>query len=175
MIASNIAGEYKSDATGVTDSESNAATGAVAGGLVGGAAGVALSMVALAIPGIGPIVAAGPLLAGLTGAGAGAVAGGVIGALTDEGIPKEHATHYAGPCAGARARHRLRRRRAGGSRGEILRAQGGIDTRAGIRWRDNGWTGWDGSRAPTGRGSGDRAPPLRDTPIRFGPPADVGP
>jgi uncharacterized membrane protein len=182
VIASDIAGEYKSDATAVTDSESNAATGAVAGGLVGGAAGVALSTVALAIPGIGPIVAAGPLLAGLTGAGAGAVAGGVIGALTDEGIPQEHATYYAEAVrrGGALVTARVDDVRADRA-AEILRAQGGIDIEErASRWRDNGWTGWDGSARPytveeaqnERRLYGMHADPLSGLPLTLDPEGD---
>jgi stress response protein YsnF len=49
----------------------------------------------LAIPGIGPIVAAGPLVAALTGAGVGAATGGIVGALIGLGIPEEHAHRYA--------------------------------------------------------------------------------
>jgi hypothetical protein len=150
VVASTLAGEFAPDALPGGDTNSNTATGAVTGGLVGGAAGVALSMAALAIPGVGPIVAAGPLLAGLTGAGAGAVAGGVIGALTDEGVPEEHATYYAEAVrrGGALVTVRVDDVRADRA-AEILRANGGIDIEErASRWRDNGWTGWDGSARP---------------------------
>jgi hypothetical protein len=60
---------------GRVDDASNAAAGAVTGGVVGGAAGLAASLMGLAIPGIGPIIAAGPIVSLLTGAGVGAVAG----------------------------------------------------------------------------------------------------
>ena len=55
------------------DKVSGTATGIVAGGALGGAAGLAASLMGLAIPGIGPILAAGPIAAALAGAGAGAV------------------------------------------------------------------------------------------------------
>jgi uncharacterized membrane protein len=72
-----------------------AATGAGVGAVLGGIAGFLVSIGALAIPGIGPIVAAGPILATLTGAGMGAAAGGVVGALVGLGIPEEDAGYYA--------------------------------------------------------------------------------
>jgi len=68
-----------------------AAEGAVIGGLTGLAAGLAL----LLIPGVGPIAAAGPLAAALSGAGLGAAGGGVIGALSRLGVPKEESAYYA--------------------------------------------------------------------------------
>ena len=71
-----------------------AGTGAVIGGVTGGVAGLIASLAGLAIPGIGPVLAAGPLVAALTGAGVGAVAGGLIGALTSAGVPEEHARYY---------------------------------------------------------------------------------
>ena len=71
-----------------------AGTGAVVGGVTGGVAGLIASLAGLAIPGIGPVLAAGPLVAALTGAGVGAVAGGLIGALTSAGVPEEHARYY---------------------------------------------------------------------------------
>src|SRR5688572_21568051 len=61
------------------DDTAGAAVGATTGAVLGGAAGLVVSM----IPGIGPVLAAGPLIAALVGAGAGAVAGGIIGALVD--------------------------------------------------------------------------------------------
>jgi uncharacterized protein (TIGR02271 family) len=71
-----------------------AGTGAMIGGVTGGMAGLIASLAGLAIPGIGPVIAAGPIVAALTGAGVGAVAGGLIGALTTAGVPEEHARYY---------------------------------------------------------------------------------
>src|SRR5271169_3499653 len=61
-----------------------ASSGAVVGGVLGWLAGIGL----LAIPGIGPLLAAGPILAALAGVGAGGVAGGIVGALVGFGIPE---------------------------------------------------------------------------------------
>jgi uncharacterized membrane protein len=69
--------------------------GAGIGATIGGIGGLLVGLGALAIPGIGPVVAAGPLLASLTGAGVGAVAGGIVGALVDLGIPDEEANLYS--------------------------------------------------------------------------------
>jgi len=77
------------------DKASGAATGIVAGGALGGVAGLAASLMGLAIPGIGPILAAGPVAAALAGAGAGAVAGGLIGGLADLGVSDTHAEYCA--------------------------------------------------------------------------------
>jgi uncharacterized protein (TIGR02271 family) len=77
------------------DTASGALAGAGTGAAIGGVAGLALALAPLAIPGIGPIVAAGPIAAALTGAGIGAVAGGLIGGLTRLGVPEEEAHYYA--------------------------------------------------------------------------------
>lgn len=74
---------------------SGALTGAGTGAAIGGIAGLALSLAPLAIPGIGPILAAGPIAAALAGAGLGAVTGGLIGGLTQLGVPEEEAHYYA--------------------------------------------------------------------------------
>jgi hypothetical protein len=71
-----------------------AATGAGAGGAIGAALGWLAGIGSLAIPGIGPFVAAGPILATLGGAAVGAAAGGVTGALVGLGIPENKAQHY---------------------------------------------------------------------------------
>lgn len=77
-----------------THAEEGAATGALTGGVLGGLGGVLAGIGALAIPGIGPIVAAGPIVAGLTGAAAGAGVGGLAGALIGMGIPEDDAREY---------------------------------------------------------------------------------
>ena len=69
-----------------------AASGAVAGGVLGWLAGIGL----LAIPGIGPFIAAGPIVAALAGAGALGTVGGIVGALVGMGIPEYEAKRYEG-------------------------------------------------------------------------------
>jgi hypothetical protein len=80
--------------SGDTD-ESNAGEGAGIGGTVGGAAGLLAGLGMIAIPGIGPVVAAGWLAATAAGAAAGAVTGGVIGAMTSAGVDERDAHVYA--------------------------------------------------------------------------------
>ena len=69
--------------------------GAKTGSVVGGLTGFLIGMGFLAIPGVGPLLAAGPILSTLAGAGLGAAAGGLLGALTNAGVPKEHAELYS--------------------------------------------------------------------------------
>lgn len=82
------------DATREFAEGADTAAGAGSGAAFGGATGLALGLAALAIPGVGPIVAAGPLATALTGAGIGAAAGGLIGGLTHMGVDKEDAFFY---------------------------------------------------------------------------------
>ncbi len=70
--------------------------GVTAGGAIGGALGVLAGLGALAIPGIGPLIAAGPLVAGLAGLGVGGAVGGLVGALVGMGIPEYEAKRYEG-------------------------------------------------------------------------------
>ncbi|WP_312650222.1 general stress protein [Proteiniclasticum sp.] len=73
---------------------SGAAAGAVTGGTIGGLGGLLLGLGALAIPGVGPIIAAGPIAAAVTGALAGGALGGLAGALIDYGVPEVDAKEY---------------------------------------------------------------------------------
>ncbi|MFC2949873.1 low temperature-induced protein [Virgibacillus sediminis] len=73
-----------------------AGIGAASGGVLGGLGGLVAGLGMLAIPGIGQIAAAGPLVSALTGAGVGAGGGGIVGALVGAGIPEEHAKQYEG-------------------------------------------------------------------------------
>jgi hypothetical protein len=70
--------------------------GATTGGVIGGALGVLVGMGALAIPGVGPLIAAGPIVAGLAGLGVGGAVGGLVGALIGMGIPEYEAKRYEG-------------------------------------------------------------------------------
>ncbi len=80
--------------TGLEDVTEGMAAGAGVGAVLGGAAGLLVGLGALAIPGVGPIVAAGPIAAALGGAGLGAATGGIAGALVDLGIPDKDAELY---------------------------------------------------------------------------------
>lgn len=79
-----------------TKASEAALAGAGAGGALGGTLGLLASIGMLAVPGLGPFVAAGPLIAALGGAAAGAAVGGVAGALIGLGIPEATARHYEG-------------------------------------------------------------------------------
>lgn len=71
-------------------------TGVAAGGTVGGALGLLAGIGALAIPGMGPFIAAGPIMGALAGLGVGGAVGGIIGALVGMGIPEYEAKRYEG-------------------------------------------------------------------------------
>jgi uncharacterized membrane protein len=77
-----------------TKAPEGATTGATAGGVTGGVLGLLAGIGALAIPGVGPFIAAGPIMAALSGAAIGAGTGGVVGALVGMGIPEIEAKRY---------------------------------------------------------------------------------
>jgi hypothetical protein len=79
-----------------TKAPEGAATGVLAGGVIGGALGLLAHIGVLAIPGFGPLVAVGPIIAALTGIGSGTLMGGIIGALVGAGIPEYEAKRYEG-------------------------------------------------------------------------------
>ena len=79
-----------------TKAPEGAVTGAGTGGALGGALGWLVGIGALAIPGVGPFIAAGPIMAALSGAAIGAAAGGVTGGLIGMGIPELEAKRYEG-------------------------------------------------------------------------------
>src|SRR5271154_4457960 len=79
-----------------TKAPEGAATGAGAGAVLGGALGLLAGIGALAIPGVGPLIAAGPIMAALAGVGVGGTVGGLIGALVGMGIPEYEAKRYEG-------------------------------------------------------------------------------
>lgn len=83
-----------------TKAPEGTATGVATGGLVGGTLGLLAGIGALAIPGIGPLIAAGPIVATLAGLGAGGAVGGLLGALVGMGIPEYEAKRYEGAVKG---------------------------------------------------------------------------
>jgi hypothetical protein len=79
-----------------TKAPEGATTGAASGAVIGGALGWLVGIGALAIPGLGPFIAAGPIMGMLAGAGAGGAVGGIAGALIGMGIPEYEAKRYEG-------------------------------------------------------------------------------
>jgi hypothetical protein len=79
-----------------TKAPEGTAAGVTTGGIIGGALGLLAGIGALAIPGVGPFIAAGPIMGALAGLGVGGAAGGMIGALVGLGIPEFEAKRYEG-------------------------------------------------------------------------------
>src|ERR1700760_1630566 len=79
-----------------TKAPEGATAGVTTGGVVGGTLGLLAGIGALAIPGVGPLIAAGPIMATLAGVGVGGAVGGVVGALVGMGIPEFEAKRYEG-------------------------------------------------------------------------------
>lgn len=145
-------GSVDADRVNDTKADDGAATGATLGTAVGAGAGLLAGLGALAIPGVGPVVAAGWLIATLTGAGAGAVAGGLLGALAGAGLSDEHAATYA---EGVRRGGHLVVVRADERR--VMEAERVLDgfspmdvTRHSEAWRAEGWSA-TGANDPTNR------------------------
>jgi hypothetical protein len=83
-----------------TKAPEGTAVGATTGGVIGGTLGLLAGVGALAIPGIGPLIAAGPIMTGLAGLGVGGFVGGLVGALVGMGIPEYEAKRYEGHVKG---------------------------------------------------------------------------
>jgi hypothetical protein len=79
-----------------TKAPEGATAGAATGGAIGGVLGLLAGIGALAIPGLGPFIAAGPIMATLSGAGIGGAVGGLTGGLIGMGVPEVEAKHYEG-------------------------------------------------------------------------------
>ncbi len=137
------------DRDGVDDRAEGAGAGAGIGAGVGGAAGLLAGLGLLAIPGLGPVVAAGWLAATAVGAAAGAATGGIIGALTEAGVSKDDAETYAegvrrgGTLVTARVAENDRARLDA-----ILdRSAVNIQNRRSA-WQKSGWKSYDPAAAP---------------------------
>jgi len=149
LVASDPTGEYaKSDAVTSTDlgATSYTAAGAGTGAVLGGIGGLLVGIGALAIPGIGPVIAAGPIVTTLLGAGVGAAAGGLIGVLIDAGIPEDEAQYYAeglrrgGAVITVSTEDEMMVERAT----NIFERNGAVDIdRRADEWRRSGWTGYN--------------------------------
>lgn len=96
VLMPDPAGSQNFSHTKGTKAPEGAATGAGTGAVVGGTIGLLAGIGALAIPGVGPFLAAGPIMAALAGAGVGGAIGGIGGALIGLGIPEYEAKRYEG-------------------------------------------------------------------------------
>src|SRR6186713_2395627 len=96
ILLPDTEGEHDIGHVKASKAPEGATTGAATGGVTGGVIGLLAGIGALAIPGLGPFIAAGPIMAALSGMAAGAALGGMTGALVGMGIPEIQAKHYEG-------------------------------------------------------------------------------
>jgi hypothetical protein len=96
LLPESLGGPKDMGTEKATKAPEGTAVGVTTGGAIGGALGVLAGIGLLAIPGLGPFIAAGPIVAGLAGLGVGGAVGGVTGALVGMGIPEFEAKRYEG-------------------------------------------------------------------------------
>ena len=145
----SASGKVDRDRDGTDDRAEGAGTGAGIGAGLGGAAGLLAGLGLLAIPGLGPVVAAGWLAATAAGAAAGAATGGIIGALTEAGVSKEDASRYAegvrrgGTLVSARVPDQDR------ARLDALLHERSVNLQErSTAWQKSGWTDFDAASPP---------------------------
>lgn len=149
------AGDDQSRSVGARNEVAEGAKfGTQSGAIMGGMAGLLVGLSALAIPGIGPLVAAGPIVTALgstaLGAGIGATAGSIIGALVGLGVPEDHAHSYAegvrrgGSLVTVEASDMMVNRAY-----DIMTQHGAVDINdRSNQWRQSGWTAFDPNVGP---------------------------
>jgi len=142
-------GKVDRDRDGIDDRAEGAGTGAGVGAGLGGAAGLLAGLGLLAIPGLGPVIAAGWLASTAAGAAAGAATGGIIGALTQAGVSDDKASRYAegvrrgGTLVSVRASEQDR------VKIEALLNESSVDIQnRSAAWQSTGWTGFDAASPP---------------------------
>ena len=157
IVANNEGDRYSNvvPAADTTDTGAGAGTGATVGTVLGGGAGLLAGLGMLAIPGVGPVVAAGWLIATAVGAGVGAASGGLLGSLVGAGVSETDANVYA---EGVRRGGTLVTVRTEDGQGtmveRILDAHHAVDTTVrGDEYRAEGWSRFD-ETAPAYRAGG---------------------
>jgi hypothetical protein len=139
------------DRDGVDDRAEGAGKGAGIGAGLGGAAGLLAGLGLLAIPGLGPVVAAGWLASTALGAAAGAATGGIVGALTEAGISKDDAALYAEGVRRGGTLVTARVAEADRARLDSVLNQSAVDLRdRSAAWQKSGWKTFDPSSKPYG-------------------------
>lgn len=139
------------DRDGVDDRAEGAGKGAGIGASVGGTAGLLAGLGLLAIPGLGPVVAAGWLAATALGAAAGAATGGVVGALTEAGVSREDADSYAEGVRRGGTLVSARVADADRSRLDSILNESAVNLRdRSAAWQKSGWKSFDPASQPYG-------------------------
>ena len=142
----HASGRVDRDRDGTDDRAEGAAAGAGIGAAVGGTAGLLAGLGMLAIPGIGPVVAAGWLAATAAGAAAGGATGGIIGALSQAGIGEEDAHVYAEGVRRGGTHVTARVPEAERARAEAILERNAVNiSDRGAVYRKSGWKGYDPS------------------------------
>jgi hypothetical protein len=137
-------GRIDTDGDGVDDRTEGAATGAGIGGTVGGIAGLLAGLGLMAIPGLGPVVAAGWLVSTAALAVVGGAAGGLIGSLTQHGVSEEDANAYAEGVRRGGTLVTARVEDTDAARVEAIMDRNAINMRDRVQmWQRNGWTRFD--------------------------------
>jgi hypothetical protein len=149
IVANNADKSWSPTTARADDAASGAGTGASVGAALGGGAGLLAGLGLLAIPGLGPVVAAGWLASTAVVAAAGAAAGGLVGSLTAAGVGPEHAEVYAegvrrgGSLVSARVDDGLV------ARARSILSRGAIDPSVrGDAYRKTGWSRFDDKAPP---------------------------
>jgi hypothetical protein len=142
-------GRVDRDRDGTDDRAEGAGAGAGIGAALGGAAGLLAGLGLLAIPGIGPVVAAGWLASTAAGAVAGGTAGGIIGALTQAGVSKEDADVYAEGIRRGGTLVSVRVADENRARAEAILDRSAVDIRdRSAAYRKSGWSSFDPAASP---------------------------
>lgn len=145
----SVTGRVDRDGDGVDDRAEGAGKGAGVGAVLGGGAGLLAGLGLLAIPGVGPVVAAGWLVAMAAGAAAGGATGGIVGALSQSGVSSEDAQVYA---EGVRRGGTLVSARvpdADRSRYESILDRSAVNiAERGKAYRSSGWKSFDTNAQP---------------------------
>ncbi len=152
MVSNNVDNRYAKDRP--SNAGEDAGKGAGIGAVVGGVGGLLTGLGLLAIPGVGPVVAAGWLVATAAGAATGAVvggaAGGLVGSLTGAGVPERDAHFYAEGVrrGGTLVTARVADAHAPAAREILQRAQAVDPAVRGAVYRESGWTSFDENAPP---------------------------
>lgn len=162
IVANNADERYVGEAGHSGKAATGAGAGATLGTVVGGGAGLLAGLGMLAIPGVGPVVAAGWLISTVAGAAAGAAvggaAGGIIGGLTSAGVSKEHAHIYAEGIrrGGTLVTVRVDEGRIEAAEGIMIEYNAVDPDARGLAYRESGWKAFDEKAPPYSQAELDR-------------------